>query len=177
MKGTKVAGRYAKALLELAIEQNKVDSVSGDMAFLAQVSAESRDFEMLIASPIINSDKKIAIFEKVFEQFETVTLAFVRLITKNGRESMLPAIAESFSAQVKAHKGIVPITLVSAAPLDAATRDKILAKVQSGVKGTLEVTEKIDESLIGGFIVRMGDMQIDASVSSQFNNLKQRLTR
>jgi F-type H+-transporting ATPase subunit delta len=177
MKGTKVAGRYAKALLELAIEQNKVDSVSGDMNFLAEVSTGSRDFELLIASPIIHADKKIAIFEKVFEQFETMTMSFVRLITKNGRESMLPAIAEAFSAQVKAHKGIVPITVVSAVPLDASTRDKILAKVQSGVHGTLEVTEKIDESLIGGFIVRMGDMQIDASVSSQFNNLKQRLTR
>lgn len=177
MKGTKVAGRYAKALLELAIEQNKVDSVSGDMAFLAQTSAESRDFELLISSPIIHADKKIAIFEKVFEQFETVTMAFVRLITKNGREGMLPAIAEAFSAQVKEHKGIVPITLVSAAPLNAATKEALLARVQQGVKGTLEVTEKIDESLIGGFVVRMGDMQIDASVSSQFNNLKQRLTR
>lgn len=177
MKSTKVASRYAKALLEIAIEQGKVDSVSGDMQFLAETNRETRDFELLIGSPIVNADKKIAIFEKVFEQFETVSMAFIRLITKNGREYLLPAIAESFEAQVKEHKGIVPITLISAAPLDAATRDNLLAKVKEGVSGTFEVTEKIDEDLIGGFVVRLGDMQIDASVSSQLNNLKQRLTR
>jgi F-type H+-transporting ATPase subunit delta len=144
---------------------------------LAAANAETRDFELLISSPIVNPDKKISIFEKVFEQFEEVTMAFVKLITKNGRESFLPAIAASFDAQVKELRGIHPMTLITAAPLDAATKDAILAKVQTSVNGQLEVTEEIDESLIGGFMVRMGDMQIDASVLSQFNNLKQRLTR
>jgi F-type H+-transporting ATPase subunit delta len=177
MKGTKVAARYAKALLELAIERKSVDSVLGDMQFLLQVNNEARDFELLIASPIIKADKKLEIFKLVFEQFEELSMSFVELITKNGRESYLPAIAEAFEAQVKDHKGIVPMTLVSAAPLDAKTKDAIVAKVQSSVKGTLEITEVIDEELIGGFMVKMGDVQIDASVASQFNNLKQRLTR
>ncbi|OFZ58091.1 MAG: ATP synthase F1 subunit delta [Bacteroidetes bacterium RIFCSPHIGHO2_02_FULL_44_7] len=177
MKRTKAAARYAKALLELAIEQNKVDGVLGDMQFLAKTSEETREFELLIASPIIHPDKKISIFEMVFEQFETVSLSFVRLITKNRREAHLPAIAEAFEALVKEYKGIVPITVFTATPMDAGTRDLLIEKIQASVEGTLEVTEKIDESLIGGFIVRMGDVQIDASVSSQFNNLKQRLTR
>ncbi|MCR9172471.1 MAG: ATP synthase F1 subunit delta [bacterium] len=177
MKSTKVAARYAKALLELAIERKSVDSVLGDMQFLLQVNNEARDFELLIASPIIKADKKMEIFKLVFEQFEELTMSFVELITKNGREAYLPTIAEAFEAQVKEHKGIVPMTLVSAAPLDAKTKDAIVAKVQSGVKGTLEITEVIDEELIGGFVVKMGDVQIDASVLSQFNNLKQRLTR
>lgn len=177
MKGTKVAARYAKALLELAIEQKNVDSVLGDMQFLLQVNNDTRDFELLIASPIVKADKKLAIFKQVFEQFEALTMSFVELITKNGRESYLPAIAEAFEAQVKEHKGIVPMTLVSASPLDAKTKDAIVSKVQSGVNGTLEINEVIDEELIGGFVVKMGDVQIDASVASQFNNLKQRLTR
>lgn len=177
MKSTKVAARYAKALLELAIEKKNVDSVLGDMQFLLQVNNDARDFELLIASPIIKADKKLAIFKQVFEQFEELSMSFVELITKNGRESYLPAIAQAFEAQVKEHKGIVPMTLVSAAPLDAKTKDAIVAKVQSGVKGTLEINEVIDEELIGGFVVKMGDVQIDASVASQFNNLKQRLTR
>jgi len=177
MKSTKVAARYAKALLELAVEQKKVDSVLGDMQFLLQVNNDSRDFELLIASPIVKADKKNEIFKMIFEQFEELTMSFVELITKNGREYLLPNIAESFEAQVKAHKGIVPMTLVSAVPLDASTKEAIIAKVQAGTKGNLEVTEVIDEDLIGGFMVKMGDVQIDASVSSQFNNLKQRLTR
>jgi F-type H+-transporting ATPase subunit delta len=177
MKSTKVASRYAKSLLELAIEQNKVDAILGDMNFLLETNDSTHDFELLIASPIINSDMKISVFEKVFDQFEELSMAFVRLITNNRRESFLPMIAKEFNAQVKAYKGIIPMTLISASVLDAGTKDKILSKVQGSVKGQLEVTEVIDESLIGGFIVKMGDTQIDASVASQFNNLKQRLTR
>lgn len=177
MKSTKVATRYAKALLETAIEQKKVDSILGDMQFLLQANKETRDFELLIGSPIVKGDKKIEIFEKVFEQFEDATMSFVKLVTENGREALLPQIAESFEAQVKEYKGIVPITLISAKALDTNTKDAILAKVQGAVNGQLEVEEKIDESLIGGFMVRMGDNQIDASVASQLNKLKQRLTR
>ncbi len=177
MKSSKVASRYAKSLLEIAIEQNNIDSVLGDMNFLLEINGESRDLELLIQSPIVKADKKIEIFERIFEQFEGISLAFIRLITKNGREGLLPEIAEAFSALVKEYKGIVPVSLVSAAPLDAKTKDMITAKVQALVNGQLEIEEKIDPSLIGGFIVRMGDTQIDASVASQFNNLKQRLTR
>lgn len=177
MKNTKVASRYAKALLELAIDQKKVDSVLGDMNFLLSTSNEARDFQMLIESPIVKTDKKISIFELIFEQFEPITLDFVKLITTNRREAYLPAIAEAFEALVKEHKGIVPITLTSAVKLDDKTKEAILAKIQVSVKGQLEVKEMIDESLIGGFVVRMGDTRIDASVASQLNNLKQRLTR
>lgn len=177
MKSTKVAARYAKALLELAIENKKVDSVAGDMHFLLQTNNETKDFELLISSPIIQADKKISVFKMIFEQFEDVTLSFLELLTNNGREAYLPVIAVEFEAQVKAYKGIVPITLVSAIPLEASTKEAILAKVRGSVKGTLEVTEEIDPSIIGGFMVKMGDTRIDASVSSQLNKLKQRLTR
>jgi F-type H+-transporting ATPase subunit delta len=177
MKSTKAASRYAKSLLEIAIEQKKIDSVLGDMNFLLQTNNDSRDFELLIASPVVNASKKIEIFEKIFDQFEDISMSFIRLITKNGRENILPEIAASFEAQVKEFKGIVPMTLITAAPMDEKTKEAIVAKVQATVKGQLEIEEKIDESLIGGFMVRMGDTQIDASIASQFNNLKQRLTR
>ena len=101
----------------------------------------------------------------------------MNLITKNGRENLLPEIAEAFEAQVKTYKGIVPVTIVTAAPMSQQTKDMILSKVQATVSGILEVTEKVDPSLIGGFVVRMDDKRIDASVASQFTNLKQRLTR
>lgn len=177
MKSSKVASRYAKSLLEIAIEQKNIDSVLGDMMFLLEINNQSKDLELLIQSPIVKADKKIEIFEKIFEQFEEVSKSFVRLITKNGRENLLPEIAISFDALVKEHKGIVPVTLISAKKLDDQTKKSILDKVSSSVEGTIEVNEILDESLIGGFVVRMGDTQIDASISSQFNNLKQRLTR
>lgn len=177
MKSTKVATRYAKALLELAIENKKVDAILGDMNYLLSANAETRDFQMLLKSPIISADKKIAIFAVIFDQFETVTKSFIELITNNRREALLSEIAEAFNALVKEHKGIVPVTIVSATALNEETKNKILAKIQATIKGTLEVTESIDASLIGGFVVKMGDKRIDASVASQLNNLKQRLTR
>jgi F-type H+-transporting ATPase subunit delta len=177
MKSTKAASRYAKALLEIAIEKKMIDSILGDMNFLMQTNHETPDFGSFIASPIIDANKKIQIFESVFDQFEDISMSFIKLITKNRRESLLPEIAGSFEMLVKEHRGIVPIKLISAIKLNETTKETILAKIESSVKGQLEVTEEIDESLIGGFMVRMGDVQIDASVSSQFNNLKQRLTR
>ena len=101
MKSSKVASRYAKSLLEIAIEQKNIDSVLGDMMFLLEINNQSKDLELLIQSPIVKADKKIEIFEKIFEQFEEVSKSFVRLITKNGRENLLPEIATSFDALVK----------------------------------------------------------------------------
>lgn len=177
MKSTKAASRYAKALLELSIELKKVDEIAADMKYLAEVNEETKDFQLLLGSPVINSDKKIEIFDELFGQFEELTTQFIHLITKKRREYMLAQVAESFAYQLKLHRGIVPITLISAVELDKKTKEKILDKVQDSVKGKLEVTEIIDETIIGGFIVQMNNTQIDASIQSQLTNLKQRLTR
>jgi len=177
MKGTKAAGRFAQALLELALEQNKVEQVLADLNYLLQVNNESTEFQLLLKSPIVKSDKKIAIFRELFGQFEDLSSSFVSMIINKGREKDLALIAIAFDNLVKDHKGIIPVTLTTAVPVDEATKKIILDKVQASVNGTLEVTEKIDKSLIGGFIVRMGDKQFDASVANQFSELKQRLTR
>jgi F-type H+-transporting ATPase subunit delta len=177
MKSSKSAGRYAQALLDLSIEKGNLESVAADMKFFATVCQDNRDLELMLESPIVKADKKIAVLTAVFDQFDAVTKSFMQLIVKNGREGILPQIAASFEGILKAHKGIIPVTLISAKKLDGSVKDSILAKVQGMAKGTLEVTEEIDESLIGGFMVRMGDHQIDASVSSQLGKLKQRLTK
>ena len=177
MKSTKVAARYAKALLELAEEQNKVERIADDMRQLSHVNTDVADFAILLNSPVINSDKKMNIFRELFGSFDQLSMSFIELITKNRREYLLGEIAHSYEAQLKASKGITPVTLISAVPLNEQTKKEIMSKVQASVKGTLEVTEKIDETLIGGFIIRMDDKQIDASVSSQLASLKQTLTR
>jgi F-type H+-transporting ATPase subunit delta len=177
MRNLAAASRYSKALLELSIEQGKVDSVLGDMKFFQEVLNSSKEFELFLHSPVVRSDKKIEIFLKVFEQFEELTMSFMKLLTNKGREDLLDEIAFTFEVQVKEYKGIVPVTLTSAQPLDEATKSLIMSKVEPLINGKPEVTEKIDEEIIGGFVVRMGDTQIDASIESQLNNLKQRLTR
>lgn len=177
MKGFKVAGRYAQSLLELAEERNSTDAILQDMEYLIDATNESRDFNVFLNSPIINSTKKSSILDKVFENFQEISIGFIRLITKNRREMLLPLIAEEYIAKVKAMRGIVPVSITSATALDAAVKTTILAKLEKGFDGTIELNEKIDADLIGGFVVRMGDTRIDASVSNQLNELKQRLTR
>lgn len=178
MKGTKSASRYAKALLDLAIEQNKLEVVSNDMQSLVAVGNESKDFLVFLSSPVIKVDKKIEVFSALFASFDQLTISFVNLIIKNRRENILPAIADSFVKLEKEHKGIVPVQVISSIPLNEETKTTILGKISSLVAGRkVELTEEVDPSLLGGFIVRLDDKQIDASVSNQFNNLKQRLTR
>lgn len=175
MKGTKVAGRYAQALLEISEEQQKTDAVMNDMAFLVATAKENRDFELFLGNPIIKADKKIDVLEKIFSHFQEVSMSFVKLITKNGRESLLVEIAKEYAAKLKAARGIVPITLTSAVALDNAVKEQIVQKLSAQVEGKLEIEERIDDKLIGGFVVRMGDTQIDASILRQFKELRKNL--
>ncbi len=177
MKSTKSASRYAKALLELAIEQQKLESIESNMSRILAAAKETNEFQVFLDSPIINLDKKVAVLNSLFGEFEPLTLSFLALITKNGRERLITEIAQSYISQVKEFKGIIPISITSARKLDEATKATILAKINASVTGTLEITELIDESLIGGFIVTMGDKQIDASVVSQLARMKQQLTK
>jgi len=176
MKGSKVAARYAKSLLEITIEKGMVDQVANDMSHLYDTQAENKDLVSLFNSPVVSSAKKNEVLKEVFAQFEGLTASFVSMVVNKGRENHLPQIAYSFIQQVKEHKGIVPVELISAVALDDSTKKNIFSKIESSVKGTLEVSETIDPSIIGGFIVKMGDRRIDASVSSQLNKLKQSLT-
>ena len=176
MKGSKVATRYAKALLEIAIEKGIVDQVSNDMQYLFETQANNRELVSLFNSPIVSAEKKISVLKEVFGAFEDTSSSFIEMVVRNGRDSHLPEIAAAFANQVKEHKGIVAIEIIYASVMSETAKDLIVKKVQATIKGTLEVTEKIDPSIIGGFIVKMGDRRIDASVSSPLNKLKQSLT-
>lgn len=177
MKVTKSAPRYAKALLELAIEQGKLDGVSADMKAVTEVFKETHDFQVFLDSPVIKGDKKIAIFGELFPSFDPLTSSFIELLIQNKREKALAQIAASYETQVQAHLGINPITLISAQKLDEQTKKVILDKLDKSLEGSLKVTEEIDPNLIGGFIIQMGDTRIDASVSNKLKNLKVSLTR
>ena len=175
MKSTKSAIRYAKALLELSIENSNLNEVSSDMKRIVESSNETKDFKVFLNSPVIKSDKKIEILKVLFVGFEKLTSSFIDLITKNKREYLLVEIAEAYLYLLKKHQQIVPVSIKSARKLEKETLDQILNKMKSYVEGDFEVTEEVDESLIGGFIVRMDDKQIDASVLTQLNRMKQEL--
>lgn len=177
MKGNKIAVRYAKALLDIAQEQQKIEEVAADMTYLKKVNAETIDFQVLLKSPVVNSHKKIEIFRSIFGSFNSVSLLFIELITKNRRESLLAEIAEAFEDQLNELKGIVPVKIITATKLDDNLRSEIVKKIEANVKGTPKIVEEVNPEIIGGFIIRIDDKQFDASVLQQLNNLKQRLTK
>lgn len=173
MKGTLVASRYATSLLELAVENNSLDKVNQDMMELSAVCEESKDFANLLSNPTVHASKKIEIFEALFAgKMEALSISFLALITKQSREGILPAIAASFTQLYKKHNNIVDVVLTSAVALDEATKEKIMSKIKSTTTGNIELVEKIDPAILGGFIINIEDKQIDSSVASQLTNLK-----
>ena len=176
MKSTKSAIRYAKALLDLSIENKNLEEVSADMNRVVESSDETSDFKVFLNSPVIKTDKKISIMKVLFTGFDKLSISFIELITNNKREYLLVEIAEAFLYLLEQHQNIVPVSIRSAKKLEKATLDQILKKLKSQVDGDIEVSEEVDESLIGGFVVRMDDKQIDASVLNQLKRMKQELT-
>ena len=172
MRSTKSAIRYAKAILELSSETNAVDQVASDMERIVEAGKDTGDFQVFLNSPVIKTDKKISILKVLFPEFTELTTSFIELITKNKREYLLTEIASAFVSLLKKQNGIVPISVTSAVKLEKQTLNQILEKLKSHVDGAFEVTEEVDPALIGGFVVRMEDKQIDASIASQLNRMK-----
>lgn len=174
MADTKVAKRYAKSLLDLANEQKVMDAVNNDMKLFVDVCSKNRDLAMLLSNPIIDSSKKLKILTQIFsDKLNKMTMSFFAIVVKKGRESYLYDIAKSFLAQYKVLKGIQTAEVISAVGLDDNLRKKIYDLVRKGSNSEVELIERIDKSLIGGFVLRLGDKQYDASVASDIRKLAQ----
>jgi len=173
MRGIRIATRYARSLLILCVERNEADRVFEDMKLLHESMAASRDLRVFLLSPVIKADKKNAVLDKLFgASISKTTLAFISLLTKKGREGMLPEIAASFIDQVKEHKHITTARVSSAIALDDTTRQAIRTKAATLASGTIDLEEVVDPELIGGFILQVGDQQIDTSVLTNLRNLR-----
>lgn len=171
-----VANRYAQSLMDLATEQKKVDAVRADMKLLASVCGENREFAVFLSSPIIKTDKKLSILNELFKgKIDDLTLAFLGLAAKKHRESIFLEIAQSFDELYRQNKNIFSAVVTTASGLDATTRAKMLDLVKAQLKGEVELIEKVNPATIGGFILRMGDQQIDRSVARQLSTLKKDL--
>ena len=172
-----VASRYAKSLLDLAVEKGQLEAVYSDMQQVKEICENSHDFVLFLNSPIINSDKKITVIKAVFDgKFNAITDGFLKIVTSKRRESVIPEMATSFIEQYKTHKNIMTAVITSAKGLDAATKQKALDLVKSQLKGEIELVEKTNADLIGGFVLKIGDQQLDKSVARQLSNLKKELT-
>ena len=167
MPNPRLATRYAKSLLDLSIEKGQLEEVYADMLWLQSVSKSNRDFVNVLRSPVINGDKKIKILTAVAgDKFSKLTTAFNTLLVNKSRESNLPEIASAFISQYKDYKKIHTIKLITATPVSDAVRNAIVAQVKkTGGYENIELEEKVDKNIIGGFVLQVGDKLVDASIA------------
>lgn len=165
MKHSLVKQRYAKSLLDLALDLNQVEEVHADMKHLLSAAAESRDLTMMLRSPIIKPDDKIAVLTKVFEnKMSNLSMQFMALLAKKKREELLLEIADKFLALYKEHKGIKTAYLTTARELNPEVRERVVSQLKTQTGAEVELIEKVQDDLIGGFVLRVDDKQIDASM-------------
>jgi len=168
-----IAERYAKSLFELALETGKLEQVRKDMDLIIDVCLNNRDFRQMLISPVIRPDKKIAVMDEVFSgKIEDLSKQFYHLLSQKRREKYMEGIAKQFIAKYKKYHNIFVIEIRSAAPLNKELREKIVAIIETRTKGTVELVEIIDTSMIGGFIVSDEGRRYDASLTTTIKKLK-----
>jgi len=179
MTNPRLASRYAKSLIDLANERGSLEPTFNDMQFFQQLIKGNRDFATLLRSPVVSSDTKLKIIDAVTAgRIGEITSLFVKLLIQKGRESALPEIATAFINQYKIEKGIQVVTLTTATPVSDEVRAQIIGQVKGHSNFQhIELQEKVDPNIIGGFVLQAGDKLIDASISydlreiaKQFNN-------
>lgn len=170
----RISARYAKSLIDLSSEQNKLERVKDDMEYFLAAS-EVRDLYLMLKSPIIHTATKRTIFRKLFsDRFDEVTSAFLDIILRKGRESYLVEIAEAFMDQYRIIRKISRVKLTTATELSAEKLDEIKNKILSaGVTlPNLELETSVDPEILGGFVLELGDKLYDASVSHQLEEMR-----
>ena len=172
-----ISKTYGDALLELAVEENKVDEISEEIASLGQIMDENPDFERLINNPRIDIEDKLNVVETVFRgRTSDEVTGFILTVVSKGRFSEIRSILEYFTAQVEALKGIGTAYVTTPIPLSEQEKkqieDRLLATTT--YKSMLRHYDT-DESLIGGMQIRIGDRVVDSSIRTKITNLKHSL--
>ena len=174
MADSRVASRYVKSLLGLAVEKDALEKVHKDMILFSKVCAENRAFTLMLRNPIIKHDKKREILDKIFKgKVHNLTFAIFDIITRKNREPLLPEIAKGFHTAYNDYHEIGGASVTTAVPLDKQLREEIeqIVKKLSHTK-QVEITEKVDPEMIGGFVLNVGDRQVDASIKNKLKALK-----
>ena len=168
-----VASRYAKSLLDLAQEQGQLDAVKKDMESVVSVLKSNAELLAILKNPIISGDKKRNILAAIFEgKISPTIVSFFNILVNKGRGAILLDIAQEFVREYNEAKGIVKASVTSATALSEANLAELQQIITGEIKAEVILKNIVDPSLIGGFVVRVGDRQIDASIAGKLNKLE-----
>jgi len=171
---TGIAARYATAVFDLADETGALAALEADVGTLETAMADSADLRDLITSPIYGRDVSTAAIGKVAEAMglTTVTANTLRLMAQKRRLFVLPAMLVALRARIAAHKGEVSADVASAKPLTKAQLDKLTKVLKAATGHEVNLNSTVDESLIGGLVVKVGSTMIDTSIKAKLNALQ-----
>lgn len=174
MQNPRLAQRYAKSLIDLSDEMHQLDPVHDDIMLLHAISVQSREFVLMLRSPVINADKKNKIINAVTEnKISKITQTFIKLLCNKNRESILPEIMSSFIEQYNKIRGIHPVKLTTASPVTEEIKNSFIQKIESSYSiKNIELETIVNENLIGGFVLEMEGKLIDASVLRDLKDVK-----
>ena len=173
MRVNLLAKRYAQAVFDLALETKTVDRVAQDMKLVNTVLEENRELRKVMANPVLDGSKKIKVIKALFaSHVNELSLRFLNLITRKGREQYIQGICKAFEDIYMDYKNIMRAELVLASPSDAEIRKSIIASLRTLTDKDVDLKEVVDEDIIGGFILRMEDYQYDASIVNQLRKLR-----
>jgi F-type H+-transporting ATPase subunit delta len=166
MKNPRLAGRYAKSLLDLAVEKQALEPVLQDMMSIESLCNQSAEFCSMLKSPVIRGDKKVAVIKALLgDTVSPLTTGFVALVSEKSRENVLSEIASAFITQYKLYKNILVAKLTTALPASTELKATVEAKARALYPGQdVELEMHVDPAVIGGFLLEVGDHVIDATV-------------
>lgn len=174
MQNPRLAERYAKSLIDFSTELNQLDAVYSDIILLQSICLKSREFVLMLNSPIINADKKSKIINAITKgKISEITQTFIKLLSSKNRESNLPEIVISFIEQFNKIKNIHKVKLTTATPVSDEIKNSFIQKIKDATSiSKIEMETKVDEKFIGGFMLEMDGKLIDASILRDINDVK-----
>ena len=174
----RAAVRYAKSIIQLSIEQDSLELVKSDMDLIRATCAESKELVLLLQSPVVKADKKLAVLNAVFgSKLSDLTKNFINILTNKGRESLINDISFAFEDQYLSHKNVLRTVIKSVDGLNDDFKFKVTELVRTAYEKDVEIIEEIDPSLIGGFVLTIGDKQVDASISRKLAELEKEFSK
>ena len=176
MNDSKISVRYAKAIFKLATEQQILPEIKNDMQFIWDATKDEM-FNEFLHSPIISISKKQEVIKTIFSgKIRKETLSLLDIIAKNRREVFLPQVAINYLTFYREYLGIKEVTITTVNSLSQEYKNQITEILKNSFKSKIELKEHTNKDLIGGFILKIDDQEIDASVSTKLNNIKKELT-
>ena len=176
MAGARAAIRYAKAVLSLAKDQKTTDVVNNDMKLIANTVAGSKDLSEMLNSPVVSDLIKKSALQEIFKGISPLTLNAIDTLIANKRIAILPEVTKQYSILFDQFNGTQVASVTTALPLTADLKVKVLAKAKELTGKEVAVENIVDETILGGFILRIGDLQYDASITNQLNKLRREFT-